>query len=68
MPIDDWNISIGKIRQQAEAWRQMKPYLERLHKVGQRLGWLAGDKVFERAVRELEQLVILKTTPPPEEG
>jgi hypothetical protein len=44
------------IREQAAAFREMGPLLDRLHKLASRRGWRPGRHILECAVEELERL------------
>lgn len=44
------------IREQAAAYREMGPLLDRLHKLSSRRGWPLGRNILQCAVEELERL------------
>lgn len=52
------------IEEQAAAWREIAPYLGRLHLIGQRLGWRLGGLLIKSAVEELERLATPAAGPP----
>lgn len=43
------------IEQQAAAYREMAPYLDRLQSLGRRLGWPLGGLLIKAAVEQLER-------------
>lgn len=43
------------IEQEAAAFREVAPYLDRLQALGQRLGWPLGRLVIQSAVEQLER-------------
>jgi hypothetical protein len=43
------------IEQEAAAFREMAPYLDRLQSLGQRLGWPLGQLMIKSAVEQLER-------------
>lgn len=44
------------IREQAAAYREMAPLLDRLHKLSTRRGWPLGQNILQCAVEELERI------------
>ena len=44
------------IREQAAAYRELAPLLDRLHKLSSRRGWPLGRNILQCAVEELERL------------
>jgi hypothetical protein len=44
------------IHEQAAAYREMAPLLDRLHKLSNRRGWPLGRNILQCAVEELERL------------
>lgn len=44
------------IREQAAAYREIGPFLDRLHKLSSRRGWPLGQNILKCAVEELERL------------
>lgn len=43
------------LEQEAAAFREMAPYLDRLHSLSQRLGWPLGGLLIKAAVEQLER-------------
>jgi hypothetical protein len=53
--IDDDDIPLRLLRQQAEAFREIAPWLSRLQKLGHRLRWPLGVSLMKNAVEHLEK-------------
>lgn len=43
------------LEQEAAAYREMAPYIDRLQALGQRLGWPLGQLAIKAAVEQLER-------------
>jgi hypothetical protein len=44
------------IREQAAAYRELAPLLDRLHRISVRRGWPLGRNILQCAVEELERM------------
>jgi len=51
---DSLRAALSKAEQQAAAYREMGPYLDRLQAISQILGWPLGGQLLKSAVMQLE--------------